>query len=53
MKNSTNETEIVSLQHRKAEGMAAGLHYKDIYQIAKDKVSAFAKTLTSQSQIVA
>ena len=33
------------------EGMAAGLHYKDIYQIARNKVFAFAKTLTCQPQI--
>lgn len=35
------------------EGMSAGLHYKDIYQIAKNKVFAFAKTLSVQSQISA
>lgn len=35
------------------EGMTAGLHYKDIYQITRDKVSAFAKTLSGQSQISA
>jgi hypothetical protein len=35
------------------EGMAAGLHYKDIYQIARNKVFAFAKTLSGQSQITA
>lgn len=35
------------------EGMSAGLHYKDIYQIAKNRVHAFAKTLSVQSQISA
>lgn len=35
------------------EGMSAGLHYKDIYQIAKNRVHAFAKTLSGQSQISA
>lgn len=35
------------------DGMSAGLHYKDIYQIARNKVFAFAKTLSVQSQISA
>jgi len=35
------------------DGMNAGLHYKAIYQIAKDRVHAFAKTLSGQSQISA
>jgi len=35
------------------DGMNAGLHYKDIYQIARDRVFAFAKTLSGQSQISA
>lgn len=33
------------------EGMAAGLHYKDIYQIVKNRVIAFSKTLSCQSRI--
>ena len=35
------------------DGMIAGHHYKDIYQIAKNRVHAFAKTLSGQSQISA
>jgi len=41
------------IQQILAEGMNAGLHYKDIYQIAKDKVTALAKTLSFQPQITA
>ena len=33
------------------EGVAAGLHYKDIYQIVKNRVNAFSKTISGQSQI--
>lgn len=39
------------IQQTLEEGMSAGLHYKDIYQIAKNRVHAFAKTLSGQSQI--
>jgi len=35
------------------DGMAAGLHYKDIYQIARNKVFDLAKSLPCQSQITA
>jgi len=35
------------------DGMTAGLHYKDIYQIVRNKVVAFAKTLSCQPQITA
>jgi Rha family phage regulatory protein len=35
------------------DGMAAGLHYKDIYQIAKVRVFEFSKTLSGQSHITA
>jgi len=35
------------------EGMSAGLHYKDIYQIARDRIFAFTKTLSGQSRITA
>lgn len=33
------------------DGMAAGLHYKDIYQIVKNRVIVFSKTLSCQSRI--
>lgn len=33
------------------EGMAAGLHYKDIYQIVKSRVIAFSKTLSCQTRL--
>ncbi|MHB8120585.1 MAG: Rha family transcriptional regulator [Desulfuromonadaceae bacterium] len=33
------------------EGMTAGLHYKDIYKIVKNRVIAFSKTLSCQSRI--
>lgn len=33
------------------EGMTAGLHYKDIYQIVKNRVIVFSKTLSCQSRI--
>lgn len=33
------------------EGVAAGLHYKDIYQIVKNRVTAFSKTISGKSLI--
>ena len=39
------------IQQTLEEGMAAGLHYKDIYQIAKNRVIAFSKTLSFQSEV--
>lgn len=33
------------------EGMTAGLHYKDIYQIVKNRVIAFSKTISRQPRI--
>jgi len=41
------------IQQILTEGMTAGLPYKDIYQIAKDKVTALSKTLSFQPQITA
>lgn len=39
------------IQQALDDGMAAGLHYKDIYQIVKKRIVAFANTLSSQSEL--